>query len=97
MKVDWKKLREKIAIAHWQLQRFISVGLAIFAGAMSVFMLIPLGGDYEYDSPEPAKWLWKAAGCIAVGFVAALMHWKTMKRRYPEYPHHKDKDLYPPW
>jgi len=97
MKVDWKKVRERAREAHFQMQRVLAASLSVFAGFMAVLMLVPAGaGDYGYDSPEPVKWVWKAAGCLVIGIIAGLMHWRLMKRRYPDYPHHKKDDGYPP-
>jgi len=95
--IDRKKAKERVSLIHFWMQRGTSLSLAMVAGFFSVLMLIPLGADYSYESPEPGRWLLRSVGCLAIAFVAAVFHWRVMKARYPDYPHHKKDDTYPPF
>jgi hypothetical protein len=90
------KVKARISTLHFWLQRGVTFLLAMGAGFYSLMMLVPLGADYSYDSPEPGRWILRSLGCLVIAFVAALLYWRIMKSRYPDYPHHKKDDGYPP-
>jgi hypothetical protein len=86
--MDWKKFKASSADVHFHMQRFASVGVAIFAGVIALDMVFRMMDEYD-DPNEPSKLALKALACLAIGFIAAIIHWQMMKKRFPDYPNHK--------
>ena len=83
--MDQKKAKTRISNAHFLVQRIVTVVLSLYAGVMSILMLIMMAGDYD-DPSAPTKYMVKSVAFLVIGLVSALIHWGIMKKRYPNYP-----------